>query len=64
MLGEEVAFYFAWMNYYSMLALLPGVIGGLMYLLRPSDNSVDNDQYLPFYSVIIAIWGILFLVVS
>ena len=62
-LGEEVAFYFAWMNFYSTFVIIPAIIGLFMFLLRPSGNDVDTDAYLPFYSVFIAIWGMLFLVV-
>lgn len=62
--GEEVGFYFAWMKFYSMFILLPALVGFLMYVLRPGDISVDNDPYLPFYSMFIAIWGVLFLRVS
>lgn len=62
--GEEVGYYFAWMNFYSMFLLLPAMVGCIMYLLRPSSSSVDNDPYLPFYSVFISIWGVLFIRVN
>ena len=59
--GEEVGFYFAWMSFYSSFIFIPALLGFLMYLLRPADMSVDTDPYLPFYSMFIAIWGVLFL---
>lgn len=62
--GEEIAFYFGWMNFYSTCIILPTVIGLAMYVLRPKDTTVDTDPYLPFFSVIMAIWAVLFLVVS
>ena len=63
-IGEEVAFYFGWMNFYATCIIIPALVGMAMYLLRPSDTSVDTDPYLPFFSVIMAIWGVLFLIVS
>lgn len=59
-----MAFYFAWMNFYSTCILVPAVLGLLMYFLRGAGTTVDTDAYLPFYSVFMAIWAILFLVVS
>ncbi len=61
--GEEIGFYFAWMTYYSRCILIPLFIGLVMFILRPSDCTVDTDAYLPFYSIIVAIWAVLFLVV-
>lgn len=62
--GEDTAFYFAWMNFYSTCILVPAVVGMVMYFIRGADTTVDTDAYLPFYSVFMAIWAILFLVVS
>ena len=62
--GEEVGFYFTWMKFYSSFVFWPAVLGILMFLFRPSDATVDTDAYLPFYSVFMALWGVLFLVVS
>lgn len=59
-----MAFYFAWMNFYTTFIFIPALIGLSMYLFRPSGVTVDNDPYLPFFSVIMALWGVLFLVVS
>ena len=62
--GEEVGFYFTWMKFYSSFVFWPAVLGILMFLFRPSNATVDTDAYLPFYSVFMALWGVLFLVVS
>ena len=59
-----MAFYFGWMNFYATCIIIPALVGLAMYLLRSSDTSVDTDPYLPFFSVIMAIWGVLFLIVS
>ena len=62
--GENVAFYFAWMNFYTTYIIIPAVIGLAMYLFRPAGVTVDDDAYLPFFSIIMALWGVLFLIVS
>ena len=62
--GEEIGFYFAWMGFYSKAILLPLLIGLLLFLLRPQGSTVDTDAYLPFYSVFVATWAVLFIVVS
>ena len=62
--GEDVAFYFGWMNFYSTYMIVPAVLGLVMYMFRPSGITVDTDPYLPFFSVFMAIWAVLFVVVS
>ena len=52
------------MNFYSSYILLPTLLGVLMYLVRGADTTVDTDAYLPFFSVFVAMWAVLFLVVS
>ena len=42
----------------------PLVIGLAMYAFRPRGVTVDTDPYLPFFSVVMALWGVLFVVVS
>ena len=63
-LGEEVGFYFGWMCFYSKFISAPLVIGLAMYVLRPRGITVDTDPYLPFFSIVMALWGVLFVVVS
>jgi hypothetical protein len=60
--GEEVGFYFGWMCFYLKFICVPLVIGLAMYILRPGGITVDTDPYLPFFSVIMALWGVLFIV--
>ena len=52
------------MSFYSRCAVVPAVVGVAMYLLRSSDVTVDTDPYLPFFSVFMSMWAVLFLVVS
>jgi len=61
--GEEVAFYFSWMSFYTNCALVPAVVGMVMYYLRSSEATVDTDPYLPFFSLFMCIWAVLFIVV-
>ena len=61
--GEEIAFYFGWMDFYSSCILVPLLLGLIMYLVRGKGTTVDTDPYLPLFSVFMAIWAVLFLVV-
>ena len=63
-IGEEVGFYFGWMCFYLKFICAPLVIGLAMYALRPRGVTVDTDPYLPFFSIVMALWGVLFIVVS
>ena len=63
-LGEDLAYYFGWMNFYTLCIIAPAIVGAAMYLFRSPDDTVDTDPYLPLFSVVMAIWGVLFLVVS
>jgi anoctamin-10 len=60
--GWEVSFYFAWMGFLSQWLVFPGVVGVLFLTLRWYRNdTVDNDEYTPFYGLITFLWGVLFL---
>ena len=43
---------------------VPMMISVVMYILRPGGITVNTDPYLPFFSIMMALWGVLFLVVS
>ena len=59
-----MAYYFGWMNFYHTCGFIPALAGVAMYLYRWFKGAtVDTDPYLPFFSVFMAIWGVLFLVV-
>ena len=62
--GEDVALYFGWMQFFSVFLNYSAIVGLIMYFLRPSDASIDNDPYVPLFSVFMAVWGVLFLIVS
>mmetsp|Transcript_30819 Transcript_30819/g.86379 ORF Transcript_30819/g.86379 Transcript_30819/m.86379 type:complete len:678 (-) Transcript_30819:297-2330(-) len=59
--GEAVAFYFAWMSFYMYALLVPAVLGVLLFSLRPEGVTVDDAPYLPFFGMIVVVWGALFI---
>ncbi|KAK3237448.1 hypothetical protein CYMTET_52480 [Cymbomonas tetramitiformis] len=59
--GEEVAFYFAWMNHFTLWLVFPAVVGLAYYLYtQKTEISVDNNPYVPFFSFGMVIWATLF----
>ena len=59
--GEEIGFYFAWMGYLSLWLCVPAVIGVCCDLLRTYRNdTIDEDEYTPFFSVFMFLWAVLF----
>ena len=59
--GSEVAFYFAWLNFFTKLLLLPGLAGLALWLLRPEGTSVDTSARIPAFTIFVALWGVSFL---
>ncbi|KAL5463709.1 hypothetical protein EMCRGX_G032634 [Ephydatia muelleri] len=56
--GEAVAYYFAWMNFYTTCVLIPAIVGILIYLFRADGINVQFDPYLPIFAYFMAIWGV------
>ena len=60
--GCEIGFYFAWVSMLSRWLVFPGVAGLLVFLLRRyRGDSIDEDEYTPFYGLVVFVWAILFL---
>jgi len=60
--GSEIAFYFAWMNYSTKWYIFPGVFGLGVYLYGQfSEHSVDDNPYIPLFSLFVVIWAVLFM---
>lgn len=60
--GWGVAFYFAWMGFLTKWLLFPGITGLVIFLFRTwRQDSIDDDEYTPFYGLVAFIWGICFL---
>ena len=59
-----MALYFAWMKFFSTFLCYAATVGLLMYFMRPGGASIDSDPYVPLFSLFMAVWGVLFLIVS
>ena len=60
--GWSVAFYFCWMTFLTRWLFFPGLLGLLFWLLRWYRNdTIEEDEYTPFYGLITFLWGVLFL---
>eukprot|EP01006_Ploeotia_vitrea_P047465 TRINITY_DN67131_c4_g1_i1.p1 TRINITY_DN67131_c4_g1~~TRINITY_DN67131_c4_g1_i1.p1 ORF type:complete len:663 (-),score=77.58 TRINITY_DN67131_c4_g1_i1:95-1846(-) len=58
--GEEVTYYFAWMQFYCSWLLVPAVVGLGVYFLRHQGITVDNNPVVPFFSLFVALWAVTF----
>jgi len=60
--GWEIGFYFAWMGFLTKWLAFPGILGLAVYGMRMyRGDSIDEDEYTPFYGLVFFIWAILFL---
>jgi len=59
--GEEVAFYFAWMSFFTWTLLPISMLGAALFLHRPKGMTVDDSPYLPVYALMMALWTILYI---
>ena len=59
--GEHVTLYFAWLSFFTGWLWVPGIAGVLLWLLQPSDMTVDRSPWAPIFSLLIVVWGVLFL---
>lgn len=59
--GSRVAYYFAWMNYFTTSLLAPAVFGTSIYFHKLHYGyTVDNHPWLPFFSLFMVFWAINF----
>lgn len=58
--GEEVAFYFAWMSFFTWSLFPISLFGVGLFLHRPKGITVDDSPYLPMYALLMAFWTIIF----
>lgn len=59
--GAEVAFYFAWMQFYVKALLFPGISGLIIFVLRTTrGGSIDTDTLTPFHGLLTFVWAICF----
>ena len=55
--GEEMGFYFAFMDHYTKWLALPGLCGFLFWFSHYEGFDVDESPYMPFYALLICIWS-------
>lgn len=58
--GDQVAYYFAWQLFYIRMLLPLGLLGLVIHLRRPADVTVDDDPFLPLFSLVAVMWAIAF----
>ncbi len=59
--GENVAFYFAWMDFSSKWIRFPGAIGLLIYCVRKyRGDTVDTCELTPLFGIVMFFWATLF----
>ncbi len=61
--GSHVALYFVWMQFFTRMLLLPGVIGAALWYYHWLDINldVDNSSLQPFFSLSLIVWAFVFL---
>lgn len=60
--GEEIAFYFAWMDFYIRYLVFPGVVATIIRIARYyRGDTIDNCDLTPFHGIFLFVWGIIFL---
>jgi len=58
--GETIAFYFAWLEFYTQWLVVPSIIGVLLFVWQLYYGSLDV-AWSPIFSLFMAVWSILFL---
>jgi hypothetical protein len=58
--GETVAFYFAWLEFYTQWLVFPAVIGTGLFVAQVWYGTVDIT-WVPLFSLFMALWSTLFL---
>jgi hypothetical protein len=57
--GEKIAFYFAWLYFYTSQLLIPAVFGSITAIIMAVEQDLNN-RFVPFYCFFIAIWVTVF----
>lgn len=60
--GEEVAYYFAWIDHMTRWLAVPGVLGlGTFILRKYRGDTIETCEVTPFYGLVTFIWAIVWL---
>ncbi|KAA0152414.1 hypothetical protein FNF29_03980 [Cafeteria roenbergensis] len=58
--GETVAFYFAWLEFYTQWLVFPALVGAALFVAQVWYGTVDVT-WVPLFSLFMALWSTLFL---
>uniref|UniRef100_A0A7S0DS14 Anoctamin transmembrane domain-containing protein n=1 Tax=Amorphochlora amoebiformis TaxID=1561963 RepID=A0A7S0DS14_9EUKA len=58
--GSEVAFYFAWLDFFTLWLLAPSLVGFSLWYFR-GEYTVDDSPYIPFFSLFVIFWSALYI---
>lgn len=58
--GSETAFYFAWMQFFTLWLIPLGALGFLLWYIRPAGVTVDKSALLPFYGLFVVLYSQVF----
>ena len=58
--GEGVAFYFAFLGFYTLWLLVPTVLGAVLFVSQLSHTSLDSPL-VPFFCVLMSLWASFFI---
>ncbi len=61
--GEQIAFYFAWLRFYTWSLFFPGISGLIIFLVRHlyTKETVDTCRLTPFHGLLTFIWSITYI---
>eukprot|EP00210_Caulerpa_lentillifera_P003186 g3044.t2 len=60
--GEQVAYYYAWLNFYTACLSVPALVGALVYILNSNQGIIiTHSPYVPFFSIFMILWAGIFL---
>ena len=60
--GEEIAFYFAWVQFYISALWVPGLLGFVLWGLSSHvfEVDIDHNAYAPVYGIAVVVWSSVF----
>jgi len=59
--GSAVAFYFAWLDFFTVWLIFPAVAGFSLWYFRGEGYTVDNSPRIPLFSMFVIFWSAFFL---
>ena len=59
-----MALYFVWIAFMAKMMLLPAALSLVWYFFRYGNIDIVKDPFMPIFAALMALWSILYLVVS